>query len=84
MRIKPEYIKYIEIPDELQALFWDCPERKTYLEKFIKRILDYGNFDEIKWVYQQYPEETFRIVFKYPDIRRGVKFWIKLWSNKTR
>lgn len=82
MRIKPEYIQPIEIPDNLQMLFWDCPEQKTYLEKFIKRILDYGNFEEIKWCFEHYPNETFVIAFKYPDMRRGVKFWIRLWNNQ--
>jgi len=31
--------------------------------------------------YKLYPEKTYNIAMKYPDIKRGVKFWVKRWRN---
>lgn len=84
MRIKPDFTNKVFIPEQFKPLFWDCPNNSTYMEKFIKRILDYGNFEEIQWLYNTYPHETHIITFKYPDIRRGIKFWIKLWKNNSK
>jgi hypothetical protein len=81
MRQKLEFTQKVTIPNNLKLLFWDCPDNTTFLEKYIKRVLDYGNFEEIKFVFHQYPKETFHIAMKYKDIRRGVKFWIKEWNN---
>ncbi len=81
-RIKPIYLKEIKIPKKLKIYFWDCPNGKTYLEKFILRILQYGNFEEIKWLYKKFPSETYYVAFNYPEIKRGVKFWIKIWKEK--
>lgn len=52
------------------------------LEKFILRILHYGNFEDIKWLYENYPEETYQVSMKYPEVKRGVRFWIRLWKEK--
>lgn len=84
MRIKLTYTQKVSIPPQFQMLFWDCPDKTTFLEKFILRILNYGNFEEIKWLYKKYPDECYKIALKYPDIRRGVKYWIKLWKNQHK
>lgn len=83
MRQKLEYKEKVNIPEQFRSLFWDCPDGVTFLEKFIKRILDYGNFQDIRQVYELYPKETECVVFKYKDIRRGIKFWIKLWNKQS-
>lgn len=81
-RMKPEYLQKVEIPEKFKTYFWDCSNGETYLEKFILRILTYGTFEEIKYIYNQFPEETYKIAFKYPEIKRGVRFWVKLWKEK--
>lgn len=81
LRIKPTYTTTVKIPQKYRPFFWDCPQGKVFLEKFILRILQYGRFKDIKWVYRKYPEETSDIAFKYPGIKRGVKFWIKWWRE---
>ncbi len=81
LRIKPTYTTTVKIPKEYKTFFWDCPQGKVFLEKFIMRILQYGRFEDLKWVYKKYPEETYDIAFKYPEIKRGVKFWIKWWGE---
>lgn len=82
IRKKLTYSHLVEIPNKFASLFWDEPGRKTFLEKFILRILNYGDFEDIKWVYKNYREETYEIAMKYPSIKRGVIFWIKLWKEK--
>lgn len=79
-RIKWDYFEYVEIPDEFRIFLWDY-KKKAPLEILILRVLTYGNFYEIEKIYKLYPEETFKISFKYPEIKRGVKFWIKRWKN---
>ncbi len=79
-RIKWDYFENVEIPEDLKKYLWDY-EDEVYLEVLILRVLTYGNFEEIKKIYELYPEETYKIAFKYPEIKRGVKFWIKKWKN---
>lgn len=81
-RIKITYKQNVKIPEKYRVYFWDNPDDEVYLEKFILRILYYGKFDDIRWLYENYPDETYDIAFKYPEIKRGVKFWIKRWREK--
>jgi len=83
-RLKIEYKKKVKIPEKHKSFFWDCHDGSVILEKYILRILTYGNFEGIKELYNEYPEETFKIAFKYPEIKRGVKFWIKKWKELKR
>lgn len=81
-RQKLDFVQSVPIPGQFKMLFWDC-EDTVILEKLIKRILDYGDIADIKEIYRMYPEETTHLVFKYSDIRRGIKFWIKLWNSTS-
>lgn len=36
-----------------------------------------------KWLYEKYPEETFDVALRYPEIKRGVRFWIRVWKEKS-
>ncbi len=80
-RIKPTFKEMVKIPLRFRIFFWDCPEGKVILEKFILRILNYGKFEDLKWVYKRYPKETYEVAFKYGNIRRGVKFLLKFWRD---
>ena len=79
-RIKWDYFNKVDIPEDFKIYLWDYKE-KAPLEILILRVLTYGNFEEIKKIYKLYPEETYKIALKYPEIKRGVKFWIKRWKN---
>jgi len=81
-RIKPEFAHNVHIPKKFQRYLWEhsCT---APCEKIILRVLTYGNFDEVKEIYTLYPEETFKIVNKYPGIKRGVKYWVHHWYNET-
>ncbi|MCD6221309.1 hypothetical protein J7K25_04040 [bacterium] len=79
-RVKWDYFKEVKIPEEFKIYLWDY-EEKAPVEILVLRVLKYGNFDEIKKIYNLFPEETYKIAFKYHQIKRGVKFWIKRWKN---
>ena len=52
---------------------------KAPLESIILKVLTYGKFEDIRTLYKMFPEETYSVVKRYPDIKRGVRFWIKRW-----
>lgn len=79
-RIKWNYFDYVDIPKEFKKYIWDYQE-KVPLEILILRVLTYGDFNELMKIYKLFPEETHKIAFKYPEIKRGVKFWVKRWRN---
>lgn len=81
-RIKWDFTEKVSIPDTFKNYLWEYKDFAP-LEILIKRVLQYGNFEEIKEIFELYPNETFHIVLKYQDLRRGVKFWIKKWKGFT-
>ena len=80
-RIKWNYIKPVKIPESLKPHFWEYQDCAP-LEILILRTLTYGSFEDIKKIYNLYPEETYKITLKYPKIKRGVKYWIERWKKK--
>ncbi len=80
-RIKWKYTQMVSVPKEWRVWLWDEGE-KAPLEKIIYRILTYGRFEDIRRVYKMYPKETYELAFRYPDIKRGVRFWIKVWHDE--
>jgi len=83
-RIPWKYSEEVPVPERYRRFIWDHPEGRTPLEKFIYRLLKYGRFEDIRWVYKRYPEQTSDIAFRYPDIKRGVRFWIRYWGSDER
>ncbi len=80
-RIKPSYPEKLPIPHGIKKYLWEY-NKTAPLEKIILRVLLYGKIEEIKKIYLLYPEETSVTAGKYPDIKRGVLFWIKRWSDE--
>lgn len=80
-RVKWRYLKQVEIPQRYQTFLWDHPAGRAPLEKFLVRLFTYGQFEDLQWVYAHYPKESIDIISRYPDIRRGVKFWIRRWHE---
>lgn len=80
MRIKWDYFERVGIPERFSRYLWDY-RQEAPLEILILRVLKYGSFEEIKNIFELYPDETYRISMKYPEIKRGVKFWIKRWKS---
>lgn len=83
-RIAWKYFHPVQIPERFQKFFWDCTEGAVPLEKFILRLLTYGGFEDVRWLYQSYPQETLDVAHRYPHIKRGIKFWLKVWRDEER
>ncbi|MDI6713557.1 MAG: hypothetical protein QMD43_00840 [Thermodesulfovibrio sp.] len=79
-RIKWDYEEKVKIPEEFKIYLWEY-EDIAPLEILIRRVLKYGNFEEIRKIYEMYPDKVYKIALKYPDTKRGVKFWIKKWKD---
>lgn len=82
MRIKWTYPQLVSFPSKYKKYFWEYRNQKVPLEKLIYRIFTYGKYEELKWLYKQYPYESFTLSKKYKDIKRGVKFWLEYWHGK--
>lgn len=83
-RIIPEYTRKISIPEGFRHLLWDHPNGKAPLEKVVHRLLVYATFDSIKWLMYHYPEVSYKLIFKYSDIPRGSRFWVKEFYNDKK
>jgi hypothetical protein len=44
--------------------------------------LSYGKFEEIKWLFKKYHEQTYDVILKYDGVKGGVRFWVKLWKER--
>ncbi|MEO0139373.1 MAG: hypothetical protein ABIL16_03900 [candidate division WOR-3 bacterium] len=82
-RIKWKYPQKVPVPKEWRVWLWD-EGPKAPLEKLIYRVLTYGKFQDIRKIYDMYPEETYELAFRYPDIKRGVRFWLNVWHDKVK
>ncbi|MCX7705860.1 MAG: hypothetical protein N2115_06340 [bacterium] len=72
-RIRPDFPQEVKIPAQFRRYLWEHTETAP-LEKIITRAFTYGDFEEIKKIYMLYPEESYRIVKKYQEIKRGVGY----------
>lgn len=79
-RIKWNYEEKVKIPEKFKIYLWEYNEIAP-LEILIRRVLKYGNFEEIRKTYEMYPDEIYTVAFKYPDTKSGVRFWIKRWKD---
>jgi len=80
-RIKSVYNELVPISVEIKELLWDIQNDEVQLEKLIVRVLTYGKFDEIKMTYDKFPNQCIDIIQRHDYISRGVKFWIRRWSE---
>lgn len=64
------------IPKRLQSVLWSYDISKMDAEGdkklIIQQVLNYGDWDDLKWLYRTYSEEDIREVLKNP--RRGIWF----------
>ena len=69
------------IPEKIQRLFWDVNKEdvdiKTHRAYIIRRILDYGNIEDVKWVLKIYSQkEIVEVVKKSRGLsRKSAYFW---------
>lgn len=69
------------IPENIKRLFWDVDKESVDLKHhrsyIIKRIMDYGNIEDVRWMLKTYsPEEIIEIVKKRRGLsRKSATFW---------
>ena len=82
LRISWTFPQQVSFPERYKKFLWEHQNCKAPLEKLIYRIFTYGRFEDIRWLYEKYPEQSFELSQKYSDIKRGVKFWIEYWHEQ--
>jgi len=81
-----------KIPQKMKWLFWsydikslDLKEDKDYI---ITQVLNYGTWDDLKWLYKIYPEKEIKKVVRNP--RRGLwfknvlNFWTTIFNIQLK
>jgi hypothetical protein len=65
-----------KVPNGLQKVLWSYNIESMDLEEdkelIIQQVLNYGNWEDLRWLYQTYPEMKIRKVVQNP--RRGMWF----------
>ncbi|NPA42515.1 MAG: hypothetical protein GXO27_00590 [Chlorobi bacterium] len=80
-RIKPRYTQPVSVPPEHKSFLWDEKDQAP-LEKYVYRVLSYGNFRDIKNIFVRYPEAAHYVANTYPEIPRGVRYWVNVWYDE--
>lgn len=76
----------VPIPQKWRKFLWDEPGGEAPVGKLVLRVLQYGDYDDWREVYERYPEVCRHVVnaYPHPQVHRGVKFWIKRWDSEHR
>ena len=81
-----------KIPQKMKWLFWSYDIKSLDLEKdkdyIIAQVLNYGTWEDLKWLYKVYSEKEIEEVVKTP--RRGVwfkkvlNFWTTIFNVRLK
>ncbi len=69
------------IPERIKRLFWDVDKQKADIKDhrsyIIRRIMDFGNLDDVNWMLTAYtPDEIIKVVKKSRGLsRKSATFW---------
>jgi hypothetical protein len=84
--------KKTKIPKRMKWLFWSYDIESLNLKRdkdyIIPQVLNYGTWDDLKWLFKVYSREEIKEVIKHP--RRGVwfrkvlNFWTKIFNIKLK
>lgn len=77
-----------KIPKSLQSVLWSYNLNAMDLEEdkeaIITQVLNYGSWEEIKWLYSVYPEGDIKLVVTHPKrglwFERVLNFWEKMFD----
>lgn len=69
-----------------ESLFWDVDPKDIDEEKhatyIIERIMDFGNDDEVRWMWRRYPHELMHSISEKSRVLRGETR--SLWQLMTK
>ncbi len=83
-RVKWKYTQTISYPSKYRKFLWDYSDGSAPLEIYLLRLLLYGRFEDIKILFSKFPEKVADMIQRYPQIHRGVKFWIRKWHEERK
>jgi len=82
----------LKIPSKMKWLFWSYDIKSLSLKKdkdyIIPQVLNYGAWDDLKWLYKVYSEKEIKKVVENP--RRGIwfkkvlKFWTTIFNIRLK
>ena len=81
-------MKKTKLPESFRGYFWDVDFDTLHLEDaplyVLKRVLDRGNIESIKWITRHYTKKDIRdIIVRSRDIsRRTAIFWANILGIK--
>lgn len=85
-------IKKVKIPPKMKWLFWSYDIKSLNLARdkdyIVPQVLNYGTWEDLKWLHRVYSEKDIREVVKNP--RRGVwfekvlNFWTLMFNIRLK
>ena len=82
-RVGWKYLREVLISGEWNMYLWD-DKGTASLEILIRRVLTFGDYEDLKRLYSLYSDEIYDTAFRYPEIKRGVRSWMKVWYEKVK
>lgn len=81
-----------KIPKRLQWLFWSVNVSDLNLKKdkkyIISQVLNYGTWEDLKWLFKVYPEKEIKNVIKNPSrglwFKDVLNFWNLMFNLKLK
>lgn len=72
-----------KFPEAVQACLWSYNIDKIDLRRdrreIITQVLNYGTWDAVKWLHEQYSDDEFREVLLHPPRGRWFKQCLNFW-----
>lgn len=79
-----------KIPQRLYPLFWSYDPKLISIKRdkaiIITRVLNYGNWEDVKWLFKIYSESEIKKVIAHPQRghwwKKALNFWVKVFDIK--
>jgi len=81
-----------KIPQKMKWLFWSYDinslDFETDKDYIISQVLNYGDWDDVKWLFKIYSKEEIKEVVKNPQrgcwFEKNLKFWNLMFNIKLK
>ena len=82
----------VKVPKKMQWLFWSCDVEDLDLEKdkeyIVIQLLNYGTWEDLKWLFTVYSEKEIKNVIKNPSrglwFKDVLNFWNLMFNLKLK
>ena len=88
----PDKTNKTEIPPKMRWLFWSYDINSLDLEKdrdyIISQVLNYGTWDDVRWLLKTYSEEEIKKIVKKPQrglwFEKVLNFWTTIFNIRLK